>query len=66
MDLLLHPIVKGALGGLLVAARIDYEAFKGWKSFDDATAYDWKTAGFRWFRGALIGACLAGGLGSVA
>ena len=66
MEVLLHPVAKGAIGGVLVAMRIDYEAFKEWRSFDDATTYDWKTAGWRWFRGALLGAFAAGSFGAFA
>ena len=37
------------------AAKVDYEAFQGWKSQDDALAYDWKIARWRWFQAVMRG-----------
>ena len=54
----------GALGGWATAARVDYTAFVSWKSFQDARAYDWKVAIFRWLQGAVIGAVTGGGFGA--
>ena len=62
-DYLKHPIVIGAVSGAVGAARADFKAFREWKSFDDATRYDWKTAAFRVFQGAVIGAFAGAGLG---
>lgn len=59
------PLVQGALAGLLTAAHVDYQAFKGWSDFHDAYTYDWRRAIFRWVQGAVGGAVLAAGLGSV-
>lgn len=59
---LANPYVRGAVSGLLAAAVVDFHAFLGWKSFDDTTKYDWKTATFRWFQGAVAGAVAAAGL----
>lgn len=59
---LAHPIVKGAITGWLTAALVDYAAFRSWKSFDDAWAYDWKLAAFRWAQGLITGAITAAGL----
>ena len=56
-----HPIVQGAVTGLLGAALADFNAFKSWKSFHDAATYAWGTAIWRWFQGALIGAVGAAG-----
>lgn len=63
MQILKHPIVAAAIAGALAAARVDYVAFKEWKSVDDFTRYDWKTAGFRWAQGAVSGALSAAGIG---
>ncbi len=63
-DLLQNPIVKGAISGTLAAASVDINAFRQWKSFDDAAAYDWKKAAFRWVQGAIVGALSAAGLGA--
>lgn len=59
-------ILAGALGGLLSAARADYEAFKSWKDFNDALGYNWRTALFRWVQGAIIGAVTMAGVFEVA
>jgi hypothetical protein len=58
--------VKGALTGVITAAAVDLGAFRSWKSFDDATTYDWKTAAFRWVQGAVLGALAGAGLGQIA
>ena len=50
------PLIHGAMLGWGVAARLDYVAFKSWKSADEAWKYDWKLAAWRWFQGAVIGA----------
>lgn len=52
---LLNPYVSGALTGLAAAALVDYRAFRAWKSWDDATHYDWRTASFRWAQGLAAG-----------
>lgn len=57
--------VQGAIGGWLVAARVDYEAFKHWQSFDEAKAYNWKVAAWRWLQGAIIGAVTLASGGAV-
>lgn len=54
-----NPILRGALLGAAVAAAIDLQAFRSWKSFDDLKLFNWKTAAFRWFQGAVIGAISA-------
>ncbi len=60
-DYLHHPIVQGALSGAVSAALIDFNAFRAWKSYRDAVAYDWPTAIWRWFQGAVAGAVTAAG-----
>lgn len=54
-----------ALKGALVAAAVDFGAFKKWKSFDEALDYEWGLAIWRWFQGAVIGAVAGFGLGEL-
>jgi hypothetical protein len=61
-ELLQYPMVRGAIAGVLAAAVVDYGAFRSWKSFDDAAAYDWKTASWRWLQGAIVGTLTGVGL----
>lgn len=65
MTVFQHPVVQGAIGGLIVAARVDYAAFAAWQSFGDAAGYNWWLASWRWFQGALIGALAALGFSAV-
>lgn len=60
-----NPIVQGALGGWLAAARVDYTAFQSWQSLHDAARYHWGVAAWKWFQGAVSGAVLAAGLTSL-
>lgn len=53
--LLANPLFIGAIGGILAAARVDYEAFKTWESPSQAYGYDWLIATWRWFKGGVIG-----------
>lgn len=55
---------EGAVGGLLSAAKVDYDAFKGWQSFQDAAKYAWGKALWRWLQGAVIGAVSGSILGA--
>ena len=64
-DLMLYRAAKGAGVGVLVAARTDYHAFRAWKTWEEAAAYNWKVAGWRWFQGAVIGALTTLGLGAL-
>lgn len=66
MEYLQNPLVRGALTGLLAAAVVDFAAFRSWKSVNDALAYDWKVAAWRWFQGAVSGLLAALGFGAVA
>lgn len=63
LDFLHNPIVQGAISGVVAAAAVDYQAFRNWKSFQDAASYSWGTAAFRWFQGAVAGAVTAAGIG---
>lgn len=64
-DLLQHPLARGAVTGIVTAAAVDISAFRSWKSFDDVARYDWKVAAFRWVQGAILGALVAAGFGTV-
>ena len=66
MEWLQHPIVKGAIAGMVTAAAVDFAAFRSWKSWQDALTYSWSLAAWRWFQGAVIGAVTAAGIGEVA
>lgn len=59
-------IAKGAVSGAAAAAVVDLHAFATWKSFNDVAQYDWKTAAFRWFQGAVTGAVTGAGFGVIA
>jgi hypothetical protein len=64
VDIFHNPIVQGAIQGVLAAAVVDFSAFRKWQSFHDAATYDWGTAAWRWFQGAVVGAAAAAGLGA--
>jgi hypothetical protein len=51
----------GALVGWLVAARVDYKAFRQFKSINDAKQYNWRVAGWNWLEGIVAGAVAGGG-----
>lgn len=55
----LRLAMNGAFTGFLIAAWIDYKAFRSWKSFDEAKKYAWRIAVWRWFQGAVVGAVAA-------
>ncbi len=69
IEFLHHPIViamlKGAGSGAVSAAWIDLLAFKSWKCWHDAAVYDWSTASWRWFQGAVVGALTAAGFAAI-
>ena len=66
MNAFLHnPIMRGAVSGALAAAVVDIHAFLSWKNVQDALAYNWSTAAFRWFQGAVTGAIAGAGFGSL-
>lgn len=64
-NFLKHPVVAGAVSGLVGAMLVDYSEFRKWKNLDDAVAYDWATASWRWFQGLVGGALAALGYGAV-
>lgn len=64
-EILGHPVVKGALAGALGAAAVDIAAFRSWKSHEEALAYNWGIAIWRWFQGAALGALSAAGIEAV-
>lgn len=51
-----HPVMHGAVRGAIIAGGFDLSVFRSWKRWDDAAAYDWNVATWRWFQGAIIGA----------
>lgn len=55
-DILGIPGVRGALSGLVGALVIDYSEFRKWKNWEEASAYNWKLAAWRWFQGTVAGA----------
>ena len=61
-----NKFVVGVLTGVTSAAVVDYAAFRSWKSFADASKYDWGTAAWRWFQGAVGGLIAAAGLDALA
>ena len=65
LSLLSHPLVQGVVTGILSAASVDFVAFRSWKSFSEAYAYDWPIAFWRWSQGAVVGFVAAAGLGWV-
>lgn len=60
-----HPAVKGALAGIVAAAAVDIDAFRKFESFEQAKAYKWDRALFRWIQGAIAGAIAGLGLTAV-
>ena len=60
-----HYVARGAITGFVAAAATDLHAFKMWKSVDEAKAYQWGVAAWRWFQGAVLGALTAAGLGAL-
>lgn len=52
-------LFHGAVAGVLIAAKVDYSAFRDWKSFHDVATYNWSTALWRWTQGAIIGMATA-------
>lgn len=62
MGLLANKYVAGALAGFLAAAVVDFNAFRTWKSIDEAKSYNWQVALWRWGQGAISGALMAAGI----
>lgn len=65
LQTILHsPITHGALVGWATAAGVDYHAFQKFGSWKDLATYQWGTATFRWFSGAIGGAVMGAGFGA--
>lgn len=60
-----QKIGMDALKGAIVAAAVDFGAFRKWKSFNEALDYEWGLAIWRWFQGAVIGLVAGLGLGVI-
>lgn len=60
-EVLANPLVAGVIAGVISAATVDIIAFRSWKNLDEAKAYSWNIAMWRWFQGAVSG--LLTGLG---
>lgn len=60
-----HQVIQAALQGVVVAAAVDFAAFKKWQSFDEAKSYAWGLAAWRWFQGAVIGVMAYYGVSAV-
>ena len=66
LSTILHSsFIHGATAGLLAAAAVDFQAFRGWKSFSDAHNYAWGLALWRWLQGAVIGGLTTLGYGAI-
>lgn len=55
----------GFVTGVFGAMRVDYMAFKSWKSWHEAAIYDWRTASWRWLQGAVTSAVGGAPVGSL-
>ena len=59
------PLFKSAVTGALVAAAVDYHAFRNFKSWDDLVRYRWGLASWRWFQGAVVSAVAGSGISAL-
>jgi hypothetical protein len=64
-SMLANRWVHAAVAGAVAAALIDFNAFRAWKTWQDALTYNWATALFRWFQVALTGLVTAAGFSVV-
>lgn len=62
MEYLSNPYIAGMLSGIATAAVVDFHAFKSWQTWHELASYDWSTAGFRLFQGAITGLLTALGI----
>lgn len=60
-----NKLFAGVLAGVTSAAVVDFAAFKSWKSWQEATEYNWSVAAWRWFQGAVGGLLAAAGLDAI-
>lgn len=51
--------MTGAVAGLVSAAVVDFAAFRSWKSMEEAAAYAWGVAAWRWAQGFIGGGLAA-------
>jgi len=58
-DMSTNHLIAGFVLGLIPGISADLEVFKAWKSFDEATKFDWKIAIIRWLSYGTLGAVLA-------
>lgn len=65
MEFLQHPAVSGAIAGILVATKQDWDSFRGFKSFREFAQYSWGLFAWRAFQGAVIGAASVYGIGAL-
>ena len=64
---ILHsPVFQGAMTGFVSAAAVDYHAFTTWKTPEEAKAYNWSVAAWRWFQGTVIGLVTGAGFAGFA
>lgn len=64
-ELLQMPAVSGAIAGVLVATKVDWDAFRSWTSWREARDYSWSLFAWRAFQGAVIGAASIYGIGAL-
>lgn len=62
-EILTNVYVVGFVKGMIVGGSVDLAAFRSWKSFDEAAAYDWHIAAWRVFQGGVVGLLVTLGLG---
>jgi hypothetical protein len=65
-EFLRQPLVQAVIGGVIVAAVEDIAAFRRFESFDEAKAYRWDIALWRWFRGGTVGLLTGLGIAGIA
>jgi hypothetical protein len=48
------PIIHALITGALVAAAIDFSAYKTWNQYDNMFTFDYRLGLRRWLQGAVI------------
>lgn len=64
-EILQLPAVAGAIAGVLVATKQDWDSFRSWQSWIEAREYKWSLFAWRAFQGAIIGAASIYGIGAL-